>query len=70
MRIAAFRRNGKLLGRFVSLSEASRVLNIPAVDICKSVVGKCKCAWALDGRQRRLGALVFREIDECETGVS
>lgn len=70
MRIAAFRRNGKLLGQFVSLAEASRLLDIDKVQIAAVITGKCKTAWALEGPKRRLGSLVFREIDNSQTGVS
>ena len=70
MRVAAFKRNGKLFGTFTSLDEASRVLNIAKRDIAGSITGKHKCAWALSGPQRHLGSFYFREIDSRDIGVS
>lgn len=70
MRVAVFRRNGKKLAEFISLDEASRILNISKQDIAASITGKIKTAWALDGPQRRLGSLVFREVDDSETGLA
>lgn len=69
MRVAAFRRNGKLLGEFTLLDEASRILNVHKSRIAMVITGKCKMGWALEGPQRKLGNLVFREIDDGKVGL-
>ena len=63
MRIAVFRENGKLLGEFLSEAEAARVLNVSEKEIVKTLTRRTQKTLSPTGPQKKLGRLLFREID-------
>lgn len=64
VRVAAYRENGKLLGEFCSIKDASRILKVDAQKIIKCIMGRSISKTSVPF----FGIVRFLEIDPSNKG--